>query len=58
MAAAVAVIAVAVVMEELLRSGTVGGGWSGRWWGQVVTAAVFLAGVGSGLYFLRRAYRS
>ncbi|MGC5660334.1 hypothetical protein ACN261_08000 [Micromonospora sp. WMMD723] len=57
-AAAIAVLAVAVVMEELLRSGTLAEGLLDHWWGHVGSTVLLLGGVGAGLYFLHRAYRS
>ncbi|MEU1605741.1 hypothetical protein [Micromonospora matsumotoense] len=56
--AAIVVLAAAVVMEELLRSGTVADGLLDHWWGHVGSTALLLGGVGTGMYFLHRAYRS
>ncbi|MBO4159262.1 MULTISPECIES: hypothetical protein [Micromonospora] len=44
--------------EELLRSGTLADGLLDHWWGHVGSTALLLGGVGAGLYFLHRAYRS
>ena len=56
--AGVAVLAVAVVGRELIRSGAVGEdlGWLSHCYGQAGVGAVVLAVAGIGLYLLNRGY--
>jgi hypothetical protein len=52
------VLAAAVTMEELLRSGTLAEGLLDHWWGHVGSTALLIGGVGAASYFLHRAYRN
>ncbi|MEU1883958.1 hypothetical protein [Micromonospora sp. WMMD987] len=56
--AAMVVLAAAVTMEELLRSGTLAEGLLDHWWGHVGSTALLIGGVGAASYFLHRAYRN